>query len=172
MKTPKAKGKALAMVPQSREAVVAAIARAGELMARVAARRAQADAEVRAAGEALERDVTQPLAELEEVRRGIQAWCEAHRAEITEGGRVKHHDFGTGRVLWRSRPPKVGLRQVEKVIAAVKALGLVQFLRVREEVNKEAMLSDPERARQVAGVTIASEGEDFVIEPVEIGGPS
>lgn len=40
-------------------------------------------------------------------------------------------------------------------------------LRVKEEVNKEAMLAEPDVARTVAGVTVGSAGEDFVIKPFE-----
>ena len=37
----------------------------------------------------------------------IQGWCAAHRAEITHEGKVKFADFTTGKVTWRTRPPKV-----------------------------------------------------------------
>lgn len=168
-KSVRTKAPALAAVPQSREEAAAAVARVGELRRRIALRRAEADAAIQAAGEAFERDVAQAAAELAETERGVQAWCEANRDALT--GRAKFHDFGTGRVLWRARPPRVVLRGVEAVLAACKAIGAADFLRVREEPNKEAMLADPDRARAIAGVTIASEGEDFVIEPagLEVG---
>jgi phage host-nuclease inhibitor protein Gam len=166
------KAPALASVPQSREAAVRAVARVGELRARVAARKALADEAIRVAGEALERDLAQPLAELAEVERGVQIWCEAHRHELTAGGRTKTAELGTGRILWRARPPKVTARPVEAVIEACRRLGLERFLRVKVEVNKEAMLADADVARGIAGVSIGAEGEDFVIEPAEIGGPS
>lgn len=160
------KAKALAWAAQSRADVVAAIARIGALEARIAAARAEADAAVRAAGEALERAIAQPLAEAAELRAGVQVWCEAHRAELTQG-RVKFHDFGSGRVLWRLRPPRVSIRGAEAVIEACRRLGLQRFLREKVEVNKEAMLAEPEIAGTIQGVAIASEGEDFVIEPAQ-----
>lgn len=164
----RAKAPALASVPQSREEVAAAIARIGDLEARIAALKAVADEAVRAAGEVLEREAAQPKAELEDLRTGVQSWCEAHRAELTRDGRIKTVEFGSGRVLWRLRPPKVSLRGTEAVIAACRSLGLTRFLRERVEVNKEAMLAEPEAASAIAGVTIASAGEDFVIEPAEL----
>lgn len=162
----KVKAGALPWAAQSREDVVAAIARIGALEARIAAARAEADAAVRAAGEALERAIAQPAAEAAELRAGVQAWCEAHRAELT-GGKVKFHEFGTGRVLWRLRPPRVSIRGTEAVIEACRRLGLTKFLREKVEINKEAMLAEPEVAGRIQGVVIASEGEDFVIEPAE-----
>lgn len=164
----RAKGEALVAIPQSEAEVARAIGRVGELTRRIEAIKAEGDAEAQAVGERVKLALAQPLAELDEVRRGVQTFCEAHREELTRGGRVKFAEFGTGVVRWRARPPKVGLRQVGAVIEAVRGLGLTQFLRTTVEVNKEAMLADPERARAVAGVTISSEGEDFVIEPAEV----
>lgn len=46
-------------------------------------------------------------------------------------------------------------------------LGLQRFIRTKEEPNKEAMQAEPEVARQVAGISIGSVGEDFVVEPFE-----
>ncbi len=47
---------------------------------------------------------------------------------------------------------------MKTVIEACKSLGLTAFLRIKEEVNKEAMLADPDKARTIAGVTIKSGG--------------
>ncbi len=166
MASRKPKSAALLAVPQSREEAAAGVARVGELRRFIAGKKAEADAVIQQAGEDFERATAQAAAELAETERGVQVWCEANRGTLT--GRVKFHEFGTGRVLWRSRPPRVTLRGVEAVIAACKAVGATDFVRVREEPNKEAMLADPERAGAIAGVTIASEGEDFVIEPAEM----
>jgi len=45
---------------------------------------------------------------------------------------------------------------------------LEKFIRVKEEVNKDAMLAEPDQAMKVPGVTIKSGGEDFIIEPLEL----
>lgn len=106
-------------------------------------------------------------AELRGRTEGLQAFCESRRGELTGEGKVKFHRFPAGEISWRARPPSVKLRGKEAVIAACKALGLTQFLRVQEDVNKEAMLAEPEKAGAVDGVTIGSAGEDFVIKPFE-----
>ncbi len=58
------------------------------------------------------------------------------------------------------------------MIETCRKLGFTAFFRVKEEVNKEAMLADPDKARLVSGVTIRSAGEDFIIEPAEIDAPN
>lgn len=111
--------------------------------------------------------VTDTDAELRDRIDGLQAFCESRRAELTGEGKVKFHRFPAGEISWRQRPPSVRVRGREMVIAAIKALGLSQFLRVQEEVNREAMLAEPDKAAAIDGVTIGSAGEDFVIRPFE-----
>lgn len=163
----KAKARALTRVPQTREDAVFAVGRIGTLRREIVARKSAADEQIRAVGEKVEEDLAPLAEELRQYEEGIQAYCEANRGALTEG-RVKFHDFGTGRVSWRLRPPRVAIRGADAVIEGCKRLGLGRFLRVKEEINKDAMLADADTARQIAGVSISSEGEDFVIEPVEL----
>lgn len=164
----KTKAKAISRVPQSREDAVWAIGRIGTLRREIEAHKSVADEQVREAGETLEA-ATAPLAdELSQHQEGVQVYCEANRLTLTNEGKIKYHDFGTGRINWRMRPPKVSLRGADMIIEACRKLGLTQFLRVKEDINKDAMLADPDKARLIAGVTISSEGEEFIIEPTEL----
>jgi phage host-nuclease inhibitor protein Gam len=97
--------------------------------------------------------------------RAVQLWAEANRAALTEDGKTKTVTLATGRILWRARPPSVRFASVAAVLLAVKTLALGRFVRVKEELNKEAMLAEPDVARTVPGVSIGSAGEDFAIEP-------
>lgn len=60
--------------------------------------------------------------------------------------RTKTFDFG---VVAMRVTRKIVIRNVKAVIAAIKALGLTQYLRVKEEPDKEALdgLSDQELAK-------------------------
>ena len=112
-------------------------------------------------------DEAKPFNEqIEALSKGVQTWCEAHRAELTKEGKVKFHGFAAGEVKWRMRPPRVSIRAVENVLETLKRLGLSRFIRVKEEPNKEAMLAEPEAVTGLAGVKI-EQGEDFVIVPFE-----
>lgn len=102
--------------------------------------------------------------ELERLQKGLQTWAEANRADLTK--KSKTVDLGTGTIRWRLRPPKVSIRGADKVISAMKAMGLVRFVRVKEEINKEALLAEASVAAGITGVSVKSGGEDFVIEPI------
>ena len=67
---------------------------------------------------------------------------------------------------WRLRPPSVAVRGVEAVLDQLRRLGLKRFIRQKEEVNKEAILNEPEAVSHVPGISI-SQGEDFVVTPFE-----
>lgn len=162
------KTKALSRVPQSREDAVFAIGRIGTLRREIQKLRADADEAIRIAGEKFEQASADLATELAEHEQGVQTFCEARRLELTNEGKVKFHDFATGSVKWRLRPAGVSLRAVETIIEACKKVGFRKFIRVKLEVNKEAMLADPEKARLIVGVTIKSAGEEFVIEPAEL----
>lgn len=115
-------------------------------------------------------DAARPIRErAEALQEGLKIWAEANRLKLTDGGKVKFADLGTGKISWRFRPPSVRLTKVELVIEAIKKLGLSKtFLRTKEEVNKEALLADTKKAALVAGVTIGTAGEDFIVEPFEV----
>lgn len=97
----------------------------------------------------------------------VQAWCESRRDELTQNGKTKTGSFNTGEVQWRQRPPSVGIRGVDSVLDSLKMRGFTQFIRIKEEINKEAMLNEPDTAANVPGVTIKTGVEDFVITPFE-----
>lgn len=164
----KRKARALANVPQSREDAVAYIGRIGTLRREIAARKATCDEVIRVAGEKFEADTVDLAGELLALETGVQTWCEANRAMLTNDAKVKYHEFGTGKVVWRMAPPSVRISSVENVIEQCKKIGFLQFVRTKEEVNKEAMLDEPDKARVITGVTIKSGGETFVIEPMEL----
>lgn len=99
-------------------------------------------------------------------QKGVQAYCEAHREELC--GKGKTANLVTGEVQWRLRPPSVKVTGVDAVIAWLKKMGLDSFVRTKEEVNKEAMLNEQDKARSVPGVSIVTGVEDFVIVPFEV----
>lgn len=103
------------------------------------------------------------------LQMGIQTWCEANRVALCgEGDRLgKTANLITGEVSWRLRPPSVTVRNVDGVIDALLRRDLFSFVRNKREVNKEAVLAEPEAVRGIAGISIVTGVEDFAVTPFE-----
>lgn len=155
-------------VPQNREEASNHLRSIGELGRELGRHEAAMNDELAAIKERYEL-AAQPMRDRRDaLTEGLKTWCEANRDSLTDNGRVKFAILASGRVLWRLRPPRVSLpKDQEGLLDALRRLGLQRFIRTKDEVSREAMLAEPEAARAVAGVRIASEGEDFVVEPFE-----
>lgn len=153
-------------VPQHRDQVIEAIAEIGRRQReRVRIETAMNDdlAKVR---EAWEKQAAPHLDAIRELQRGVQIWCEANRDLLTQGGKVKYAHLASGEVKWRLTPPKVIIRAAENVLNYLKKAGLHHLIRTKEEVNKEAILTDLDSVMGVKGISI-SQREEFVIRPFE-----
>lgn len=98
---------------------------------------------------------------------GIQIWCEANRVSICENG-GKTANLVTGEVSWRQRPPSVNVRGADTVMENLKRLDLGRFIRVKEEINKDAILNEPDAVRGLPGINIVTGVEDFSINPFQV----
>lgn len=108
-----------------------------------------------------------PLGEtIRTLSHGVQIWAEVNRSDLTRDGRTKTAKLGAGEIRWRTRPPSVTVRAAGLVIEALKRLGLERFVRTKEEVNKEAILAEPEAVQDIKGISI-TQGEDFIVVPFE-----
>lgn len=107
-----------------------------------------------------------PLAEAERMLTDdIAAWAGVNRDTQTDGGQTKTIKLPSGGLLkWRMTPSKVTITSVPAVIQRLKDLKLTEFLRIKTEIDKEAMLKKPDIASGVQGVKI-SQKEEFIIEP-------
>jgi phage host-nuclease inhibitor protein Gam len=105
--------------------------------------------------------------QLKNLQQGVQLYCEANRDDLTHEGKTKTATFITGSVQWRQRPPSVGVRGADSVIEALKNFNLHRFIRIKEEINKDAILNEPAAVAGVAGITLSTGKEDFVITPFE-----
>jgi phage host-nuclease inhibitor protein Gam len=115
----------------------------------------------------------QASAELQPLEEGIglkvialYLFATKNRDALTKDGETKTIKLPSGTLAWRTTPPKVDLKlKVETVIEKIKEMKLGKlFLRVAEEIDKQAMLKDPEKARTVPGVRIAQR-EEFYVKP-------
>lgn len=153
-------------VPQNRAQVAEAIRERGILQRELSRIAADMNDELAAIKESYETEAEPRRLRVEALTIGVQTWSEANRDAITQAGKVKTAAFTTGEVSWRIRPPSVRITGQDAVLNLLRRLGLTRFIREKEEVNKEAILNEPDAVHNVAGITI-SQGEDFVVLPFE-----
>lgn len=159
------KTEAAATVFQTREEVDAAIAQIGIAQRERTAIEVAMNAELAAVRASYETLAAPHAAVIKEFRVGVQIWAEANRRELTRDGKTKTVKLASGEISWRTSPPAVRLTgKASIVLAALKALGLERFIRTKEEIDKNAILADPEAVTAVKGIAL-TQGEDFVITP-------
>jgi phage host-nuclease inhibitor protein Gam len=155
-------------VPQSRDEAAVSVARIGELDREIGRIKADLNDEVARLKTSAESAAQVMADEVIELTEGLRIWAEANRQVLTDGGKVKFHDLGVGKILWRLRRPSVKVRGADTIVETLRALGFGRFIRISEDIDREAMLREPEVARTVPGITVGSEGEDFVVEPFDV----
>lgn len=153
-------------VPKTLEEAAEAERRLGELLAQMHEQEAAFE-KMHHELDVQESAVIEPLhEEIIALGKSIYAYAKSHRGLLTDSGRLKTYTMPkkAGTVRWYTTPPSVQITGAEAVLQRIKELGLLQFIRTKEEINKEAMLEDPSRARTIAGVQIGKR-EKFAITP-------
>ena len=163
------KSKTLAAVPQSKNDCAESIRLLGDLQREFARQRGALIDHIAAVSQAHQPALADLSDRMLGLLGGIQAWCEAHRVDLCgEADKLgKTANLVTGEVSWRQRPPSVAIRGADTVLETLLRMGLGRFVRVKNEPNKEAMLNEPDAVRGIAGITIVSGVEDFIVVPFE-----
>ena len=161
------KAKAQIDVPQSRDEAAQYIRQIGDLQRKMLREQAEMNDAIAHLTETYQPRLEVLKGDISLRQEGLQAWCEANRAELTNGGKVKTANLITGEVQWRKRPPSISVRGADSVIETLLRLGLKKFVRTKEEINKEAILNEPDLVKGVAGIKVVTDVEDFVITPFE-----
>ncbi len=156
------------LVPSCRDACSADINKIGVISRQIAVLQAAMNDEIAIITDRYTGQFTPLQDQIKTLQQGVQIFCEANRDELTQNGKSKSASFLTGIVQWRQRPPSVQVRGIDSVIEALKQFNLDRFIRTKEEINKEAILNEPKTIAGIAGITIKSGVEDFVIQPFEV----
>lgn len=162
------RAKAITYVPQSRDEVVDAIRKLGERIRAVQAINAEKDNKAAQIAHEADAKTAPIIEEIDALKAGIQVFCEANRQALTENGKVKNYNFGTGKVWWRTNPPRCTITRTAIVLEELKRAGLFSFIRTKEDINKDAILASPDKIAGITGIKIVSNEEVFGIEPLEL----
>lgn len=98
--------------------------------------------------------------------RDLQLWAEANRDSLCIG-KIKTVRMATGEIQWRKRPPSVRITGAPAVIERLISFGLNVFIREKKEIDKEAILAEPDQVKGIKGIKVITDVEDFVATPYE-----
>ena len=156
-------------VPQSRSMCADQIRQLGDLQREYSRTCTEMNDAIAALASAAEPVLADLAARTAALQTGIQTWCEANRVTLLgeDDRNGKTANLITGEVAWRVKPPSVSIKGVEAVIDALRRNDLYHLIRLKEEVNKEAILNEPAAVARIPGITIVRGVEDFIITPFE-----
>lgn len=107
--------------------------------------------------------IIEPLAaEIEKYRAAIANYANSHRAELTQNGKMKTVQIGSGCLKWQKSRAKVEITgDTAAIIASLKRRKLSRFIRVREELDKTAILKEHTAIKTpIDGLAIIQGGTD------------
>ena len=104
--------------------------------------------------------------EITQIVTQLSLYAEYNRRELTNNDKVKTVKFAHGVLQWRFTPIAVTIKGADAVLQRLKVLGLTQFIRTKETVDKEAMGRERAIAETIEGVTFGRH-EEFVVIPNE-----
>lgn len=166
-KTTKIKSVASVLACQSKDQVMDFIRQIGDKQREIVRIETRMNDKIAEITDSHKGDITKIQLEIQSMTTAVQTWCEANRSSLLKKG-LKTANLITGEVSWRFNPPSVSLRKIDDVLANLKEKGLTRFIRIKEEVNKEAILAEPQAVADVAGISIKSGNEFFEIKPFEV----
>lgn len=143
-----------------------ALARIAEIRATVADAERAFMANVEQMKAAMETAAEVLAAEEAALVAAIQDWAEANRRKLTNDGKRKSFAVGAGRCGWAKGKDRIEIEDgaEEGIMARLRALDLERFLRIKESIDKQAMLKEPKLAATFAGVTFVPGTEAFFLE--------
>jgi phage host-nuclease inhibitor protein Gam len=126
-------------VPQTREQAEKLLMEIGLLQAKAGGYQVKCDERVASVRQAFAELVAPVNDDIEAKFQALATYAESHRGELLKGN-AKSVKLATGVLEWRFNPPSIGLTKVAEVLKQLKAKGLTQYIRITEEVDKEALL--------------------------------
>ncbi|MEI9885940.1 MAG: host-nuclease inhibitor Gam family protein [Rhizomicrobium sp.] len=133
--------------------------------------RAQAKDDAAALKKKFEDGLAPFIASAKAAEEQLEIWATAHRKRLTDDGATKTVKLPAGEMKWRDMPAAVKLRRgvkEDEIVALAIKERLGRFTRVKYELNREAMLAEPEAAKLLDGVSIKSAGEEFYLRPAGV----
>jgi phage host-nuclease inhibitor protein Gam len=116
--------------------------------------------------------------EIKIITHSLHAWCEHRKEHIFV--KSKTFELPTGTMSYRQAPPSVSGNVTKKKIEDILERNSLSesvrkfesklakfFLRMKIEVNKDSILADPKKGKQITGLSVVDGSESFYIKPNE-----
>lgn len=100
----------------------------------------------------------------DDLSEAVKIWCENNRNSLLTDG-LKTANLITGEVAWRLGKPSVVCKVTPDLIARLERFGLERFIRVKKELDKTAILKEPDAVADIQGVSVKAATEEFIITP-------
>lgn len=112
---------------------------------------------------------TKPIEhKIEGLAEGVFIFASGSREELTDHNMRKTVEFITGdKIQWYYPPTSVVAENEEAAIAELERRGLSEFIRVKKEINREAILQEPKKAKGLRWISL-SQDEIFAIVPAKM----
>ncbi|MEK9154989.1 MAG: host-nuclease inhibitor Gam family protein [Patescibacteria group bacterium] len=101
---------------------------------------------------------------INDILTGLMIYAEKYRREIIADEKCKTIKLFNGKMGWHLNPPSVDIRSNQKVLKRLKELGFTDFIRIKESINKKAILERRIEAEAVEGIKIVQK-EEFFVKP-------
>ena len=140
----------------------------GELNRSIKAVESGLEEKIAALRQEADREIAPLVSDFGRRTQGLETYAEANREMLLPDGK-KTVVLSAGNFGWRMTPPKVsaGRGGDAKVLKKVKELKLNLYIRIKEELDKEALLRDKP---VIAGVKYTQK-EEFFIESSSVSAP-
>ena len=96
----------------------------------------------------------------------LSAWVIGHRQELMAGDR-RSFQMGSGTAGFRLSPAKIEIDDEELTALALEELGRTDVLRLKTEIDKDALKADAELIGQLPGVRV-TQTDRFFFKPLDV----
>ncbi len=93
--------------------------------------------------------------ERDKLSEAVFIFAQERKMELTDNLKKKTVELPTGdKLRWYFANPSVAVEDEEKAVAELKEKGLQEFIRTKEEINKEAILAKPGKTENLRFISV------------------
>ncbi len=157
-------------VPQSDQEADDLIARIAELDVERDGVLAKLNADTALLKKNAEESISHKTAEISRLAKGLNIYFKANQERLTEDGKRRSHRFARGDIGLRMGRASVKLVNTKRIILHCLRKPMLRriFLRIKFEVNKQAILAHQDLASNIKGIKLVEPQDYFFVRPLSL----